>query len=99
MEHLRNLLALLEELEPSGIALHSHEYDAISFGAFVVVLAKNHKMARFSWDGRESILTIAYQTVQNQAAAGTWQHDAYISVPREEDVFAEIGSNVEAMLS
>ena len=67
-------------------------------GNFVLVLAKGHAKVRFLWDGRESILTVEYQKLQNKAVTDNWEHDAFITVPSAMDVFAEVGSNAEAML-
>jgi len=99
IQHLQRLQALLGDLEPLNIALQRHEYDSLAFGDFVVVLVTGHKAARFIWDGRESILTVEYQARQNQSIAGTWVHDAFISVSPREAVFAEIGSNAVSLLT
>jgi hypothetical protein len=97
-QHLQRLLALLQMLASEGIEMESHHYDSLAFGNFTLVLAKGHTKVRFLWDGKESILTVKYQKVQSKAATGVWQHDAFISVPSDEAVFAEIGSNAETML-
>ncbi len=78
--------------------MESHQYDALSFGSFLLVLAKGHTKVRFSWDGKESILTVERQNVQNKSVVGTWEHDAFIQAPSADAVFAEIGSNAETML-
>jgi hypothetical protein len=98
IQHLRSLQALLEELALQGIVLLIHEYSSASFGNFVLVFGARHQKARFSWDGKEQILTAEYQKVQNESVEGAWEHDAYVSVSPTEGVFAEIGSNAVAML-
>ena len=98
IQHLKSLQALLEMLASEGIEMQSHEYDGIAFGNFTLVLAKGHAKVRFIWDGRESILEIQCQEVQNKSISGNWLHDAFIKVSDQEAVFAEIGSNAEAIL-
>lgn len=98
IQHLQSLLALLQMLDIEGIEMESHQYDGAAFGSFAMVLAKGHTKVRFLWDGKESILTVEYQKVQNRAVTGIWEHDAFISVPLVEAVFAEIGSNAETVL-
>ena len=98
IDHFSHLHTLLKELEPEGIALWEHKYAQETFGSFAVVLGTHHKMARFTWNGQESILTVEYAAVTAQGTS-LWQHDAYISVPSREDVFAEIGSNAVSMLT
>ena len=98
IQHLQSLLALIQTLASDGIAMESHQYDGIAFGNFALVLAKGHTKVRFLWDGKELILTVEYQKIQNKVVTGVWEHDAFISVPSGEAVFAEIGSNAETML-
>jgi hypothetical protein len=98
IQHLRSLQALLEDLASQDIGLLSHEYSSMAFGNFTLVFGARHKKARFSWDGKEQILTVEYQKVQNESVEGAWEHDAYVSVSPTEGVFAEIGSNAVAML-
>jgi hypothetical protein len=98
IQHLQSLQTLLQALAPEGIELESHQYDSLAFGGFELVLAKNHKKARFLWDGRESLLEVQYQEVDNKAIVGKWVHDAFIKVTPAEAVFAEIGSEAEAIL-
>ena len=99
MDHFSHLHALLKELEPEGIALWEHKYAQETFGSFAVVLGTSHEMARFTWNGQESILTVEYAAVTPQDATPSWQHDAYISVSSDQAVFAEIGSNAVSMLT
>ena len=98
LQHLERLLALLQTLGSESIEMESHQYDGPAFGNFVVVLAKGRARVSFVWNGKESILTVESQEVQNKADKQTWEHDAFIKVSSADDVFAEIGSNAEAML-
>ena len=96
--HLSNLLGALPDLQAQGIALHEHQYDGLSFGSFVLVLAKSHSRVRFSWDGREHILAIEFQDIQSQSDSKQWIHDAFISLPEGSGVIEEIASNASSML-
>ena len=98
LKHLQALCSLLQELGIDGILLESHEYDANAFGGFIVVLARSHARAKFSWDGKDSILTVEYLKAGSSDFPATWTHDAYIRVPDQGAVFAEVGSNAVAML-
>jgi hypothetical protein len=98
IDHLQKIQALLESLAANGIEMESHRYDLTAFGSFAMVLAKSHTKARFTWDGRESVLTVEWQRVQNNTVVGEWQHDAFIQAATGDDALAEIGSNAEAML-
>ena len=98
IQHLQGLLRLLQALASEGIEMESHQYDGTAFGNFTLVVVKGHTKVRFLWDGKESILTVEYQKVQNEAVTGVWEHDAFISLPTAEAAFAEIGSNSETML-
>lgn len=98
VHHLQCLLELLQTLGSEGIEMESHQYDGTAFGNFALVLVKGHEKVRFTWDEKNMILTIEFQKVQNKADTGIWEHDAYISVPSAQDVFAEIGSEAESML-
>jgi len=97
IQHLQSLQALLKTLASEGIEMESHQYDGITFGNFVLVLAKGHTKARFLWNAKESILTVECQHVVNKATLEQWEHDAFIKV-QQEAVFAEIGSNAETLL-
>ncbi len=98
IDHFSKLQVLLADLSDLGIFLSEHEYSYSSFGSFVVVLSAGHSQTRFLWDGKDSILTVETRSFQNQNATEPWVHDAYISV-RGADVFAEIGSNAEQILT
>ena len=97
LEHLQALSSLVQELGTNGVSLESHEYDASAFGGFAVVMTRGHAKARFTWDGKDSILTVEYLKTGSSGPAVTWTHDAYIQVPDREAVFAEIGSNAVAI--
>jgi hypothetical protein len=99
IEHLESLTGILKELAPQGIELYEHRYHPQAFGNFELVLGRGHEHIKFRWDGRDAILSISFATVQNKNANPSWTHDAEISLPTGEGLFAEIASNVEQMLA
>ncbi|MFT3821620.1 MAG: hypothetical protein QM750_29035 [Rubrivivax sp.] len=98
IRHLRHLQVLLEALSASGIEMERHEYDTLAFGNFALVLAKGRTKVRFLWNEKDLILTVQYRNAEHEEIDEPWTHDAFIKVASAEDVFAEIGSNAEAML-
>jgi hypothetical protein len=99
IQHLESLTAILKDLAPQGIGLYEVRYHPQAFGSFELVLGRGHKHLKFTWDGRDGLLSISFATVTNKNANPSWTHDADISLPNGEGLFAEIGSNVEQMLA
>jgi hypothetical protein len=99
IQHLESLTAILKGMAPQGIELYEHRYDPQAFGSFELVLGRGHEHIKFTWDGRDSILSVSFATVPNKNANPSWTHDANISLPNGEGLFAEIASNVEQMLA
>ena len=98
LEHIQALSSILQTLEDHGILLESYEYDAGCFGGSVVILARGHAKARFIYNDKSSVLGVEHLKVQGADGAGSWVHDAYIQVPDQCSVYAEICSNAMAML-
>jgi hypothetical protein len=91
------VLELAEDLAKDGIALYAHEYQSLSFGSFSLEFGRAHYRVLCQWDGKESILSVSFAEITNQASEGEWVHDANITVSRD-DVYAEIASNVLTMV-
>jgi len=53
---------------------------------------------KFSWDGRDSLLSVAFANFQHKGVAAPWIHDADLSLPKGEGVYAEIASQAVDML-
>jgi hypothetical protein len=98
LRHFTELGTLLGDMLPLGIELYSHQYDAAAFGGFVVVLGTEHQRVRFTWDGKDFVLAIAIADVQNASGTCAWVHDADVSLPGGEGVFAEIASEACSLL-
>ena len=98
IRHLEQILALAKDLADDGIGLYRYEYRPRSFGSFVAEFGTCHERVLCEWDGRESVLSVSYRRTKDQAIAAEWTHDANISVSGG-DVFAEIGSQVLALIS
>lgn len=99
IRHFESLLGILKDLESHKIALYEHQYHPQAFGSFVLVLGHAHERVKFSWDGREFILSISFGTFKNKNAPAAWTHDADVSLPNGHGLFEEIASNAEQMLA
>lgn len=97
--HLESLTGILRQLEPQKIALYEHQYHPQAFGSFVLVLGHAHERVKFSWDGREFILSISFGTFPNKNGSASWTHDADISLPKGNGLYEEIASNATRMLA
>jgi hypothetical protein len=97
--HFESLAKLLRELAERRIELLEHAYHPQAFGSFEVKLGRGHDQLRFIWDGREAILSVSFAKVQNKSAVPSWTHDADISLPNGDGVYAEIASQSVDMLA
>ena len=97
--HFDSVLRILKDLESHKIALYEHQYQPQVFGGFVLVLGHTHDRVRFSWDGREFILSISFGTFPNKNASAAWTHDADISLPNGHGLYEEISSHAAQMLA
>lgn len=97
--HLDRLLRILRDLESEGIALYEHQYHPQAFGSFVLVLGRPHQRAKFSWDGREFILSMSIADFPNKNANAPWVHDADFSLPNGLGLYEEIASQTSSTLA
>lgn len=93
--HFEAMAWLLKELAPARIELQEHQYSPRVFGSFALVLGRGHKEVRCTWDGRDSLLSIEFRENRSES----WTHDANISVPNGEGLYAEIASQASEMFS
>jgi hypothetical protein len=98
LDHISQVKALLDDLAPHGIALYVHIYHAPAFGSFQVELGLPLQRIQFTWEGRDSTLAVACQTLADPLGNTGWVHDAFISVPNRADVYAEIASEAYRIL-
>jgi len=99
IDHFANLEALLEDLIAVGIELVEHRYLPRAFGHFLLILARGHEHLKFTWDGREEVLSLSFATISDSTSKHNWTHDANFSLPGGEAVYAEIGSQTMDMLA
>jgi hypothetical protein len=97
--HFDSLLRILRDLGSEGIALYEHQYNPQAFGSFVLVLGRPHQRAKFSWDGREFILSMSIADVPNKNANASWVHDADFSLPNGHGLYEEIASQTSSTLA
>lgn len=97
--HLESLLRILGHLESEGITLYEHQYHPQAFGSFVLVLGRSHRRAKFTWDGREFILSMSIAEFPNGNAKAPWAHDADFSLPNGQGLYEEIASQTTSTLA
>lgn len=97
--HFENLLRILRDLEPEGIALYEHHYYPEAFGSFTLVLGRAHHRAKFAWDGRDCILSMSIADFPNKNANPPWIHDANFSLPNGHGLYEEIASQTSETLA
>jgi hypothetical protein len=97
--HLESLLRILRDLNSEGIALYEHQYHPQAFGSFVLVLGRPHQRAKFTWDGREFILSMSIADFPNKNANALWTHDANFSLPNGQGLYEEIASQTTSTLA
>jgi hypothetical protein len=97
--HFDSIVRILKDLASHKIALYEHHYHPQAFGSFVLVLGHAHERARFSWDGRECILSISFDAVPSKNASASWTHGRDVSLPNGQGLYEEIASNAAQMLA
>ena len=97
--HLESVAHLSRELADKRIELIEHIYHLQEFGSFGLVLCRGRDQLKFSWDGREEILSVSFAKVLDQSAVPSWTHDADFSLPKGDGVYAEIASQSVDMLA
>jgi hypothetical protein len=63
------------------------------------LLGRPHQRAKFSWDGREFILSMSIADVPNKNANASWVHDADFSLPNGHGLYEEIASQTSSTLA
>jgi hypothetical protein len=96
---LESLARLMRELADERIELFELTYHPQAFGSFELVLGRGHDQLKFTWDGREAILSVSVAKVPNKNALPSWTHDADFSLPNGDGVYAEIASQSVDMLA
>jgi hypothetical protein len=99
LSHMETLVGLLRELAGRGIALYEHRFDAQALGNFDVVLGVPHRRVKFTWDARDSLLSISVGKFQNASGPGDWVHEMDVDLPRGDGLYEEIASNVVDILA
>ena len=70
---IRQVAVLVEALESKGVSLRRYDFDPAFFGTFQLEFARGHARARFTWDGRERVLSVERAIGQSQSDAASWQ--------------------------
>ena len=99
IHHLESVAGILRELGNEAIELFEHNYHPQTFGNFELVVGRGHERLKFTWEGRDSVLSVSFASFPNKNAPAPWTHDADFSLPNGEGVYAEIASQTVDMLS
>ena len=73
VRHLELLLAMAQRLAALDIAIYEHNYYALVFGSWILVVGKRKERVRFSWDGRDGFLTVEQATVPDSRQQPKWE--------------------------
>jgi hypothetical protein len=99
--HVELLVKMLNDLsqEQDGVELLEYQLHPQAFGSFELVLGRAKQHVKFTWDGKDSILSISLATIQNQNSIAQWVNDANISLPNGEGLYEEIWSECVNLLA
>jgi hypothetical protein len=89
----------MRDLADERIELFEHTYHPQAFGSFELVLEKGQDQLKFAWNGRDAILSVSFAKVPHKNAIPSWTHDANLSLPNGDGVYAEIASQSVDMLA
>ena len=87
------LVWLEQELTGSGIAFEQVQH-ALAVG-FTLVGRCGPRRASFAWNPSGAVLSVSYASADDRALV----HDAFISVPNGEGLYAEIASEATSLLA
>lgn len=73
-EDLRSLLQLLKDVGSSHCELRRFDYAPDTFGSFELHLGGGHRRLRFTWDGRDEMLSADSGILGSSGDVPTWTH-------------------------
>ena len=73
MNHIELLQDLLHQCSDIGLRLYEHHYNYLAFGSWSLVIGTAKHRMRFVWDGKESYLSIAFSSFNNQNSLPVWE--------------------------
>jgi hypothetical protein len=78
-----------------GAAILEHSYRLLLMGSFTLVVGTVHRRLRFSWDGRESFLTVSECQCENESSPQRWTpvSNARIAQPGQVEKIIERSCN------
>ena len=87
------LLWLEQELAESGIAFEQVPHAPT--GGFTLIGRCGTRRASFAWNPSDAVLSVSYAGAEDSALV----HDAHVSVPNGEGLYAEIASEATSLLA
>ena len=71
--HLRDVVAMLDQLRDRHVTLYEHYYTYTGFGSFTIVLGRSHRRVKLAFDGKENILNVSASDFGNANSAPSWE--------------------------
>ena len=72
--HLGLMEWLAERLAGEYLAIYEHTYNQLAFGSWEMVIGSRHKRRRFTWDGKDSHLSVSESEFTNSASPPSWKN-------------------------
>lgn len=83
---------LAEKLAGDHLAIYEHTYKHLAFGSWEIVIGTCHKRRRFTWDGKDSQLSVSASELTNLASTPSWKkiHGAQFNGDSQDNVFKKL---------
>ena len=90
--HLGLMEWLAERLAGDHLAIYEHTYNQLAFGSWEIVIGTRHKRRRFTWDGKDSLLSVSESEFTNSASPPIWKNvrGAQCSGDSQDNVFERL---------
>ena len=72
IEHFRQLLGMAERLASLGAVIYEHHWEYLVFGRWIAVTSSRHRRFEFSWDGRESSMSVSRSEFSDSRSRQEW---------------------------
>lgn len=63
-EFIERFAALAKRIASIGVAVNTATLDWSSFGSWMIIVSKRHEAVRFTYDGRDSFITVEASSIQ-----------------------------------
>ena len=89
IQHIQRLLALAESLRPLRVSVYHHEWHQLAMGSWLLTAGTRHRSYRFTWDGRDGVMSVQGPFHAGQGSASNSQSIAeeQLGIPPSLDPF------------